>query len=252
MSNMSKISIIIPVYNHARELARCLQSIKNQNHLLTPSLVKEGGWFSGPEGGLEVVVVNDGSTDVSHEQLCRDAARYVSAVKCIYQPNQGAPIARNNGFKESSGQYVLFCDADVIMKPTMLEKMAHVLDENQNVSYVYSSFKFWWKKFRLWEFDAEKLRQMPYIHTTSLIRREHFPGFDPALKKLQDWDLWLTMLEQGHIGKWIPEVLFSVKTGGTMSAWLPSFLTMMPFGVKQRTYQQAVLLVKQKHLLNLE
>ena len=188
----------------------CLESIKNQTFQ-----------------GFEIIIVNDGSTDITSEELEKLTLQFSNSpiLHTIHQPNQGAPVARNRGFDESRGAYVLFCDADIIMKPDMLEKMAKALDENSEVSYVYSSFKFGWKKFQLWKFDAEKLKQMPYIHTTSLIRREHFPGWDPTLKRLQDWDLWLTMLEQGHTGKWIPEVLFTVKTGGTMSSWLPSFLT---------------------------
>lgn len=236
---MSKhiVSIIIPLYNNSKQLVACLNSIKKQTFQ-----------------DFEIIIVNDGSTDITHEQLIEMVNGQMSHVKCLYQPNQGAPIARNNGFKQSTGQYVLFCDADLVMKPDMLEKMVKVLDANPNISYVYSSFKFGWKKFRLWEFNAEKLKQMPYIHTTSLIRRECLSGFsaqggpwDPNLKRLQDWDLWLTMLERDHVGKWIPEVLFMVKAGGTMSSWLPSFFTKIPFGVKQKAYQQVIFEVKQKH-----
>lgn len=234
MSNR-KISIIIPVYNHAKALAPCLQSIKNQTVGV---------------GGLEIIIVNDGSTDITQPELEAKVQLFnFSTIQLIYQSNQGAPVARNNGFKQSTSQYILFCDADVVMKPDMLEKMVKVLDENPNVSYVYSAFKFGRKKFRLWEFDVEKLKQMPYIHTTSLIRREHFPGFDPSLKRLQDWDLWLTMLEQGHVGKWITEVLFKVTSGGTMSKWLPSFVVNFKFGKKAKQYQESVQTVKQKHKL---
>ncbi|MBI1961282.1 MAG: hypothetical protein HYS45_01105 [Parcubacteria group bacterium] len=120
--------------------------------------------------------------------------------------------------------------------------MSKVLDENPGASYAYSSFKFGWKTFKLWEFDADRLRQMPFIHTTSLMRREHFPGFDESLKRLQDWDLWLTMLEKGYNGIWIQEVLFNVKTGGTMSSWLPSFLAK-----RNKEYQASVEVVRKKH-----
>ncbi|MBI2050687.1 MAG: glycosyltransferase family 2 protein [Parcubacteria group bacterium] len=221
--NSPIISIIIPVYNHAKELAQCLQSIKNQTFQ-----------------NFEIIIVDDGS---------REPVSDVASIRVIRQENRGAPSARNRGFKESTGQYILFCDADVVMRPGMLSKMSKVLDENPGVSYAYSSFKFGWKKFRLWEFSADKLREMPYIHTTSLMRREHFPGFDESLKRLQDWDLWLTMLEQGHVGKWIDEALFTVKPGGTMSAWMPSFLTKLGVGRKVKQYQAAISRIKQKHSL---
>jgi len=224
-----KISIIIPVYNQHKKLLECLKSIKAQTFQ-----------------DFEVIIVNDGSTDASHEALCQKARAIIPSAKCFYQENQGAPTARNNGFAQSTGQYILFCDADIVMKPDMLSKMSKTVDENSESSYAYSSFKFGWKRFKLWEFDADKLRQMPYIHTTSLIRREHFPGFDPNLKRLQDWDLWLSMLEQGHVGQWIPEVLFTVKTGGTMSSWLPSFLTKWQFFAKNTKYQSALKIIQSK------
>lgn len=227
------VSIVIPLYNHSKSLKDCLESINNQTFK-----------------NYEIIIVNDGSTDSTPEELELSLKPFNQlTIQLINQSNQGAPTARNNGFAKSTGQYVLFCDADVVMQPAMLEKMNRVLDENQDISYAYSSFKFGWKKFKLWEFDAQKLREMPYIHTTSLMRREHFPGFDPTLKRLQDWDLWLTMLEQGHKGKWIPEVLFTVKAGGTMSKWLPSFVAKLGLGKKAKEYQEAVALIKTKHHL---
>ena len=108
------------------------------------------------------------------------------------------------------------------------EKMHRALAEHQEASYAYSSFKFGFKTFTCGAFSAERLRQMPYITTTSLIRAKDFPGFDGSLKKFQDWDVWLTMLAQNKTGIWMPEVLFSVvprKSG--MSSWLPSFVHKM-------------------------
>jgi len=168
----------------------------------------------------------------------------------IHQENQGPQAARNRGFFNSKGKYVIFLDADIMMKPDMLEKMLNVLKENLDRSYVYSAHKFGFKTFKLWKFNAEKLREMPYIHTSSLIRREHFPGFDENIKRLQDWDLWLTMLEKGHTGIWIPEVLFQVSAGGTMSAWIPSFAyKLLPFLPKVKKYKKAVEIIKNKHKL---
>jgi hypothetical protein len=107
--------------------------------------------------------------------------------------------------------------------------MLGALERDPGAAFAYSSFKWGWKKFKLWPFDYEKLRQMPYIHTTSLIRRQAFPGFDESLKKFQDWDLFLTMAEKGGRGIFIGEVLFKVKKGGTMSQWLPSFVYSWPW-----------------------
>lgn len=242
------ISIIIPVYNSEKTVGRCLESIFAQTYR-----------------DFEVIVVDDGSTDRTKKivedffsQFTDDSSRFT----VIAQENRGAQASRNRGWKECKMQnvkckMVLFCDADIVMKPDMLEKMVRALEKHPEASYVYSSFKFGWKKFRLWKFDAARLRQMPYIHTTSLICAEHFPatGWDESIKRLQDWDLWLTMLKQGHTGVWIPEALFQVvNTKGTMSMWLPSFAYQIPkwLGIQFRAvtrYNEAIAHIKAKHHL---
>jgi len=230
MSNT--ISVIIPLYNQMQHLEKCLVSIVKQS--------------SHP---LEIVLVNDGSEDAARDEIeskARTAAADVP-IKIFHQQNQGAPSARNRGFEKSSGSYVLFCDADIVMNPHMLQTMTETLSAHPDASYAYSSFRFGWKKFRLGAFSEQKLREMPYIHTASLIRREHFPGFDERVSRLQDWDLWLTMLEQGHAGVWIDKVLFVVRSGGTMSRWLPSFLMKSGRGKQSRAYHDAVLKIKSKH-----
>ena len=225
-----KISVIIPAYNCANTIGKCLESVFNQTFQ-----------------DFEVIIVNDGSKDNLDEVL----EPWMSKIKYLKQENQGAPVARNNGFAESAGEYVIFLDADIIAKPSMLAKLLKKLEENPEASYCYSSFMWGWKKFKLWAFDAYKLKQIPYIHTSALIKKEHFPGFDPKLKKFQDWDLWLTMLEQGHIGVWLNEVLFKVTSSGTMSSWLPSFVYKLPF-IKTRNkdkYENAMEVIKEKHKL---
>lgn len=225
-----KISIIIPTYNCAQIIDKCLESVFGQTFK-----------------DFEVIVVDDGSKD----DLDSVIKPWLEKIKYIKQENQGAPIARNNGFAESIGEYVIFLDADIITKPSMLAKLLRKLEENPSASYAYASFMWGWKKFKLWPFDGEKLKQMPYIQTSALIRREHFPGFDPKLKKFQDWDLWLTMLHQGHVGIWVDEVLFKVASSGTMSSWLPSFVYKLPF-IKNKNkdkYFKAMEIIKEKHKL---
>jgi len=226
-----KISIIIPCYNRAATIGRCLDSILAQTY-----------------DDLEIIVVDDGSVDDLDQAL----NPYGDKIKLIRQENQGAPKARNVGFKNSRGELVIFCDADIIMKADCLARMAQTLKEDSDAAFTYSSFRFGWKKFRLYPFTAERLKQMPFITTTSLIRRECFPGFDEGLKKFQDWDLWLTIWEKyGRGGVWIDEVLFDVITGGTMSSWLPGFMYKLPF-VKNKNvekYKAAREVIKRKHNL---
>lgn len=229
------VSIIIPSYQHASDIGACLESIFAQTYT-----------------DYEIIVVNDGSTDDTEEVL----APYMDRIAYVYQENAGAPSARNRGFRDAKGRYLLFCDADVIMRPDCLEKMVHTLEDNPDASYAYVSFKFGFKTFNLWEFNADLLRKMNYIHTTSLIRREHFPEFDESVKRLQDWDLWLTMLEQGHVGKWVPEVLFkAIPHKGGMSMWVPGIVYRIPwrrFGIRIKNvekFREAEKVMKAKHRL---
>ncbi len=229
------ISIIIPTYQHEKEIGKCISSILNQTF-----------------EDYEIIVVNDGSTDNTLKVL----ENYKGKIKIINQENRGASSARNRGFKESKGEFILFCDADMILRSDMLEKLLEALKENPDKSYAYSSFKFGWKKFKAGEFDKEKLKKINYIHTSTLIRRQHFLGFDELLKKFQDWDLWLSMSEHNYYGIWVREVLFKIKPRQSgMSHWLPSFFYKAPFkklGIYSKIindYEKAKEIINKKHNL---
>ncbi len=232
------ISIIIPVYNQGEKLKNCLDSILNQTYT-----------------DFEVIIVNDGSTDETKKIITgykKIFANRNKQFRYIEQTNQGAPAARNAGWKISQGNYLFFCDADAELTPRALQILYNELEKNPEVSYVYPSHKFGNKLFKSFPFDEEKLKKMPYIHTMALIRRKDFPqkGWDENIKKLQDWDLWLTMLKQGHKGKWINRVLFTVRTGGTISQWVPSFVyKIFPFLPVVKKYKEAVQKIKEKHNL---
>jgi glycosyltransferase involved in cell wall biosynthesis len=228
------ISIIIPVYNHGHALRRCLQSIRQQSFT-----------------DFEVIIVDDGSAERIETIGNNFKNFWGNRLLFRRQTHQGANSARNLGASLASGNFLLFCDADVVLKPQALEIMQRSLKAHPEASYVYCAHKYGFKIFRLWPFDGQKLRNMPYIHSTSLLRRDHFPGWDENIKRLQDWDLWLTMLEQGHIGCFIDQVLFTVAPGGTMSRWLPSIAyKFLPFLPAVKKYQKSMKIIKAKHKLS--
>lgn len=102
---MCKVSIIVPVYNAEKYLSECIDSILSQT--LTD---------------LEVILVDDGSTDSSPE-LCDGYAQQDTRVKVIHKPNGRAASARNAGLRAASGEYVAFVDSDDWISPEMYEKM---------------------------------------------------------------------------------------------------------------------------------
>ena len=204
------ISIIIPVYNHSSTLPKVLDSIADQT-------VQD----------LEVIVVDDGSQD----PVRVDAQKYSFPLQLIRQKNAGAPVARNNGFKKSGGEYVIFWDADIIAHETMLEKMKTVLDCQKDVSFVYVNFHYGKTLMKGKKFNIQELKKNNYIPVCSLIRRKDFPGFDPKLKRFQDWDVWLTMVEEGNRGYWINDIVFRTVQEERIgiSDALPSYAYTFPF-----------------------
>ena len=263
------LAIIIPVYNHATELEQCLRSIFQQTLFANSrELANRRGKEEREKEEVEIIVVNDGSIDeISNFQfpISKMIQERGLSLQWIDQEHRGAAAARNTGFDASSGRYLFFCDADIRLEPNCLEKMINALEQNPDAAFAYSQFQFGWKTFSSFPFDPERLKRLNYIHTSSLIRREWFPRFDERLKKFQDWDLFLTITEGGSAqrtqgraersgrGVLIPEVLFAVATGGTMSQWVPSFAyrwprQMLPWWKKVvQKYEQVRILVQNKH-----
>lgn len=101
---MTKVSVIIPVYNAEKYLGKCLESLLSQT-------LQE----------MEIICVDDGSSDGSPEILKRFQGRD-ERVRILTQENQYAGVARNNGMREARGEYLLFLDADDFLKKPFLKK----------------------------------------------------------------------------------------------------------------------------------
>ena len=97
------ISVIVPVYNVEEYLEECLESIRQQTFT-----------------DIEVILVNDGSTDSSKE-ICERFCQADNRFKLINQENQGQSVARNRGVKESVGQFIMFVDSDDVINTNVLE-----------------------------------------------------------------------------------------------------------------------------------
>jgi glycosyltransferase involved in cell wall biosynthesis len=116
------ISVVIPCYNHARYLREAVNSIET------------------PSRPVEVVIVDDGSTDGSGDiadACAREKANGPVAVRVVHQPNAGVAAARNRGFAESSGELVVFLDSDDHLAPGALDIGARALDEHPEAVFVY-------------------------------------------------------------------------------------------------------------------
>ncbi|MTM73415.1 glycosyltransferase, partial [Turicibacter sanguinis] len=112
MVNKVMVSIIIPVYNVEKYLEECLDSAINQTYR-----------------NIEIIVVNDGSTDGSLSILNEYASKY-SNLKIINQENKGLSAARNSGLKQVKGKYVYFLDSDDFIDLTMIEECVDLAEKN--------------------------------------------------------------------------------------------------------------------------
>lgn len=113
------VSIIIPVFNVREYLERCLESVFRQSY-----------------SNLEIILVDDGSTDGSSE-LCDVFKQRDMRVSVLHKPNGGVSSARNHGLKFANGRYVAFIDADDEVSDRYIENLVSLLESNDtDVSFV--------------------------------------------------------------------------------------------------------------------
>ena len=109
------ISVIIPVYNVENYLEECLNSVEHQTYT-----------------NIEVILVNDGSTDNSKmicERYCQEDSRF----HLISQTNQGQSVARNVGVEVSTGEFIAFVDSDDVIKANYLEELMKYMSDDIDI-----------------------------------------------------------------------------------------------------------------------
>ena len=107
---MIKLSIIIPVYNVEKYVARCLESCLEQDL---------------PMSDYEILVVNDGSKDNSMD-IVRQYAQKYDNIRIVEQKNAGLSAARNRGIQEAEGEYLWFVDSDDVIKQNVIKDFLHI------------------------------------------------------------------------------------------------------------------------------
>lgn len=122
MMNTSLVSVIVPVYNIENYVSSCIESILSQTYR-----------------NIEVILVNDGSTDNS-ELICNEYASIDSRIRVISKPNGGLSSARNSGLNIAKGAYILFVDGDDYINPYLIEKTL-IVAVSYKVDLVQFSYK---------------------------------------------------------------------------------------------------------------
>jgi len=185
MVNEVTVSVIIPCYNQGEYIEEAIQSVLDSTFK-----------------NIEIVVVNDGSTDKFTNELLNNYNR--PKTKVITIQNQGVSIARNIGIQNSSAKYILPLDADDKISSTYIEKAVSVLENNDDIKVVCCEVEcFGARKGRkaLSEPTIEMLLGENTMVVTSMFRRADFnktKGFNPnMIFGFEDWDFWLSMAELG-------------------------------------------------------
>jgi glycosyltransferase involved in cell wall biosynthesis len=186
------VSIVIPCFNDEGFLGEAIESALAQTH-----------------AEVEVIVVDDGSTDGSGEL----ARSFGSRVRVTRKPNGGLSSARNRGVDIARGDYVTFLDSDDILMPEFVAKTASLLDVKPTVGWVYVQLEYFGRETGLSDFppfNIEQLVERNYLRATALIRTELCKRvrFDEKLRTgWEDWDFFLSLAQRGEIGLLLDEPL---------------------------------------------
>ena len=123
-----KVSVIVPIYNTAKYLPKCLNSIIRQTYQ-----------------NLEIILINDGSTDNS-SKIIRQYAKKDPRIQVINQKNAGQSSARNSGLQKATGKYISFIDSDDEVSPLFIEHLITPFLSSPNTSLSVCGLRYRWLK----------------------------------------------------------------------------------------------------------
>ncbi|WP_071517599.1 glycosyltransferase [Geitlerinema sp. PCC 9228] len=196
------VSVIIPCYNHGEFLLEAIASVETCQQPI-----------------YEILIIDDAST----EELTQKTLTYLKerGYRVIeHQENAGLAAARNTGVKAAQGRYFLPLDADNRIRANYITKGAEILDTYPQVGVVHGYAELFGEKTGTWEFPEVDLSQIlngNQIDACAVIRKRVWQdcgGYDPHIPKqlgYEDWDFWLSALENQWQFYRLPEVLFDYR-----------------------------------------
>lgn len=192
-----RVSVVMPCYNDAKYLQEAVMSVLDSSY-----------------PNIEVLIVNDGSTDNTKEVGLLLEKQY-SNVIYLEQSNHGVAAARNYGVEQSSGQLILPLDADDKISKDYVALAAQVLQNKEQMKVVYCEAEFFGNKsgdWRLPQFSRKMLARENMIFSSAMYRKKDFidcGGYSESmLGGWEDWEFWISMLKDGGKVYKIPKVCF--------------------------------------------
>jgi len=182
-----KVSVIIPTYNRSEYLKFALESILNQTY-----------------SNIEVIVVNDGSTDNTEDVL----KNYEGRIKYIYKENGGKSTAINVGMSLVSGEYVCILDDDDIVLSKKIELQVRKFQKNKKLGLIHTSATYFREQdknlIHLGMYDSDKIDEKKafnlhllgniFFTPTVMVRKECYDrvgSWDETMIRAQDYDMWM-------------------------------------------------------------
>jgi len=202
LSFRPRVSVCIPVYNHAREIVEALASV------------------AGPEGPLvEILVLDDCSTDRTLDTVVEwmEARKHVLGRVMTRPVNRGLGAGRNDLLRTARGEYAFMLDADNAIYPAAIARLCEALDGDPSAAFAYCMLERHTAERSCgllsdgpWEPD--RLRHGNYVDAMAMLRRGlvlELGGYseDIRLYGWEDHDLWCRIAERGGHGLFVPEIL---------------------------------------------
>jgi glycosyltransferase involved in cell wall biosynthesis len=196
---MEKVSVVIPCFNAGQYLDEAVRSALAQTY-----------------ENLEVVVVDDGSTDAETARVLAAAAW--PRTRIFRQANAGPSAARNHAIREATGHYILPLDADDTIEPTYVEKAMAALSTRPEIGCVYCKAMKFGAEQGPWDLPPYNLYELVIdnvIFVTALFRKHDWQavgGFDEQLRHgVEDYDFWVKMIASGKQVVQLDEYLFNYR-----------------------------------------
>lgn len=210
-----KLSIIVPVYNVADYLAKCLDSLLAQDLL---------------QNEYEIIVVNDGSTDNSEDIAQQYADKYAN-ITLINQANQGLSGARNTGIKHAKGEYIQFVDSDDYLEENVLGGlMKQVEEDNLDVlRFNYQNVNDNYEIFRPYKTKHEDINDYStqVITGNEYLRKNIYGGCYAVMFIIRYKILNTCFFEEGIYGEdteWMPRMMLAANRVASTSEIVYNYL----------------------------
>jgi len=185
MQEQPLVSVVIPVYNMEAFLPETLRSVLASTYPC-----------------MEVIVVDDGSTDGS-QAIANGFAARDKRVKVVAQPNGGVCRARNTAIAQARGKYILPVDADNTIEPTFIAHAVAAIESRPGIKVVAPRADFFGARtgeWRLPPFSLHLLARKNIMDTCALYRRadwERVGGYCEHIVAREDWEFWIAVLKDG-------------------------------------------------------